>query len=93
MIPTLQEWKKNRPEIWGSYGFQDAFNPSFDETKPSGWVDPSTLGIDQGPIVIMIENYRTGFLWNLMKRNDVFVRGLKRSGFTGGWLEAVAPAH
>ena len=75
------------PEIWGECGFHDAFNPSYDESKPSGWVDPAYLGIDQGPIVIMIENYRSGFLWDLMKRNDVIVRGLKRSGFTGGWLE------
>ncbi|MBX9722590.1 MAG: hypothetical protein K2X81_14425, partial [Candidatus Obscuribacterales bacterium] len=87
IIPTLQEWRKNRPEIWGDCGFQDAFNPSVDESKPSGWVDPSFLGIDQGPIVIMIENYRSGFLWDLMKHNDVFVNGLKRSGFIGPWLK------
>lgn len=88
VIPTLKEWRKNRPEIWGECGFQDAFNPTYDLTKHSGWVDPSYLGIDQGPIVIMTENYRTGFVWNLMKKNDVIVRGLKRSGFNGGWLDA-----
>jgi hypothetical protein len=87
VIPTLKTWREKRPEIWGDCGFHDAFNPSFDESKPSGWVDPSYLGIDQGPIVIMIENYRSGFLWDLMKKNDVIVRGLKRSGFTGGWLD------
>ena len=85
-IPTLRTWRKSRPEIWGDTGFQDAFNPSYDETKPSGWVDPACLGIDQGPIVIMIENYRSQLIWDMMKRNDVIVRGLKRSGFTGGWL-------
>jgi hypothetical protein len=86
IIPTLKTWREKRPELWSECGFHDAFNPSFDESKPSGWVDPSFLGIDQGPIVIMIENHRTGFLWDLMKRNEVFVRGLKRSGFSGGWL-------
>lgn len=85
-INTLKIWRERRPEIWGECGFHDAFNPSYDETKPSGWVDPAFLGIDQGPIVIMIENYRSGFLWDLMKKNDVIVRGLKRSGFEGGWL-------
>ena len=86
IIPTLKKWKENRPEVWGDCGFHDAFNPSWDESKPSGWVDPSYLGIDQGPVIIMLENYRSGFLWNLMKRNDVFLNGLKRSGFSGGWL-------
>lgn len=91
-IATIKNWRKNRPEIWGSCGFYDAFNPSFDETKPSGWVDPSYLGIDQGPIVIMTENYRSGFLWNLMKKNEVIVRGLQRSGFAGGWLDIADPS-
>jgi hypothetical protein len=45
--------------LWGPYGFYDAFNIS------SGWAANSTLAIDQGPIVIMIENYRTQLLWNL----------------------------
>lgn len=88
VIATLQEWRKNRPEIWGACGFQDAFNPTYDVTKPSGWVDTSFLGIDQGPIVLMTENFRSGFVWDLMKKNDVVVRGLKRSGFNGGWLDA-----
>ena len=87
VIPTLKEWRKNRPEIWGGCGFRDAFNPSFDERKPSGWVDSYELAIDQGPIAIMIENYRSGLIWDLMKRNDALARGLKRSGFSGGWLD------
>lgn len=87
VIETLKVWREKRPELWGDCGFHDAFNPSFDESKPSGWVDPSFLGIDQGPIVIMIENYRSGFLWNLMKKNQVILQGLKKSGFHGGWLK------
>lgn len=88
VIGTLKTWKEKRPEIWGDCGFFDAFNPSFDETKPSGWVDSACLGIDQGPIVVMTENYRTQFVWDLMKHNSVLRRGLQRSGFTGGWLAA-----
>ncbi len=88
VIPTLKQWRKKRPEIWGTCGFQDAFNPSYDESKPSGWVDPSFLAIDQGPIVIMIENYRSALIWNLMKNHEVFIRGLKRAGFSGSWLAA-----
>lgn len=53
-------------DIWGEYGFVDAFNYSHD------WIAESFLAIDQGPIIIMIENYRTGLLWeNFMKNNEV----------------------
>ena len=54
----------------------------------SGWFDRDQLGIDQGPIVAMIENYRTGLVWRTMKKNPYVVAGLKRAGFTGGWLDA-----
>lgn len=46
-------------KLWGPYGFYDAFNST------AGWTASSNLAIDQGPIVVMIENYRTGLLWNL----------------------------
>ncbi|MCY7350283.1 MAG: Tat pathway signal protein [Cytophagaceae bacterium] len=52
-----------------------------------GWFDVDYLGIDQGPILLMAENARTGFIWNLMKRNPYIRRGLERAGFTGGWLK------
>jgi len=70
--------------LWKEYGFVDAFNPTFGD---AGWYDHDYLGIDQGPIVVMIENYRNGFVWDVMKKNPYVVRGLKRAGFTGGWLE------
>ena len=68
-------------QLYRHYGFADAFNPTL------GWFDVDYLGIDQGPIVIMIENYRSGLVWKTMKRNPHVVRGLKRAGFTGGWLQ------
>jgi hypothetical protein len=43
-------------------------------------------GLDQGPIVLMIENYRSGFLWRLMRGCPYIVSGLRRAGFSGGWL-------
>lgn len=85
-------------EIYGEYGFLDAFNPSFDfsEAKlhhgritPMGWVDGDYLGIDQGPIVLMIENHRSDFVWNVMRRNPHIRRGLERAGFSGGWMDAL----
>jgi len=51
-----------------------------------GWVDGDYLGIDQGAIVVMMENWRTGLVWSTMQRNPHIRRGLQRAGFTGGWL-------
>jgi hypothetical protein len=49
-------------------------------------VDDEYLGIDQGPILAMIENHRTGMIWSLLREDPVIVRGLCRAGFRGGWL-------
>jgi len=84
--------------IYGQYGFLDAFNPSFTFTDATlhhgkvvpgiGWVDGDYLGIDQGPIVLMIENHRSDLVWRTMRRNPYIRAGLRRAGFTGGWLDA-----
>ena len=62
-------------KIWGEYGFVD----SFDETQ--NWYAKSYLAIDQGPIVVMIENYRTGLLWKLFMSCPEIQNGLKKLGF------------
>jgi hypothetical protein len=81
-VPAIAAMKKRYGDkLYQQYGFVDAFNPTRD------WFDTDYLGIDQGPIVLMIENYRTGFVWNVMKKNPHIVRGLQRAGFRGGWLE------
>jgi hypothetical protein len=64
-----------RTQIWGPYGFKDAFNPSMK------WFATEYLGIDQGPIVLMIENYRTGRIWNVFMHHTAIQRGLTRAGF------------
>ena len=56
------------------------------EEGDGGWVSPWHFGINEGPIVLMIENYRTDFLWRLMRSCPYLVAGLRRAGFTGGWL-------
>jgi len=74
--------------LWREYGFADAYNATFrTPATPHGWVDRDYLGIDQGPIAIMIENLRNGFVWDVVKKNPYIVRGLRRAGFTGGWLD------
>ena len=95
-VPALVEMReKYGDNLFTNYGFLDSFNPTFDlEIKPQhgkiirgvGWFDTDFLGIDQGPIIAMIENYRTGLVWRLMRTNPHIIRGLKRAGFTGGWL-------
>ena len=89
VIPALKAMKnKYRDKLWTKYGFVDAFNPTYlTPSTPNGWFDHDYLGIDQGPIVVMIENARNGFVWEVMKKNAHVVRGLKRAGFTGGWLD------
>ena len=73
--------------LWTKYGFVDAFNPTYiTPSTPHGWFDHDYLGIDQGPIPLMIENYRNGFVWEVMKRNPYIVEGLRKAGFAGGWL-------
>jgi hypothetical protein len=52
-----------------------------------GWFDTDYLGIDQGPIIAMIENYRTDLVWKTMRKNKYIINGLKKAGFTGGWLD------
>jgi len=70
------------------YGFKTTFNATHPEKTASacGWVSPWHYGLNQGPIVLMIENYRSGLFWRL-NRNCSYIRsGLGRAGFTGGWL-------
>jgi hypothetical protein len=82
VLPTERHWLTDRPELFGPLGFKDAFNPTFDPTKPSGWVDPDSLGIDQGPILLMTENYRTGLIWNTMRNDPYLKTALNKAGFT-----------
>lgn len=75
------------------YGFKASFNPTHPERShnPHGWVSPWHFGINQGPIVLMIENYRTGLLWNLTRSCPYIVDGLRKAGFKGGWLGSTNP--
>ena len=93
-------------DLYGPYGFRDAFNPSFPKDLPSktgahtekaGWVSSEYLGIDQGPILIGLENYRSGFVWDMFNRSPVTGPLVKKAflaaGFqpvaeAGNWLKA-----
>jgi hypothetical protein len=89
VIPTVQHFAQMDLGMTAKYGFKPSFNQTFAvPDSPTGWwVTPCHFGIDQGPVVLMIENYRTGLLWNIMGRCPAVVAGLRRAGFSGGWLE------
>lgn len=89
VLPTLRYFI-NHIELQQAedYGFKATFNPTYPANSGSehGWVSPWNYGLNQGPIILMIENYRSGFLWQLMRQCRYIVNGLRRAGFTGGWL-------
>lgn len=102
VIPTIRAFRSRYGEhLYQRYGFLDAVNQSFTFTdvpmthgrlvENLGWVANDYLGIDQGTIVAMIENYRSGLLWQIMQRNPYIRTGLERAGFTGGWLSRPVP--
>ena len=70
------------------YGFKATFNATYpmQAANSYAWVSPWHYGLNQGPVVLMIENYRTELLWRLTKRCSYVVTGLRRAGFKGGWL-------
>ncbi len=87
VLPTIQRFVSLDLGMTDSYGFKTSFNPTYEvEGSCCGWVSPHYFGIDQGPLVLMIENYRSGLLWSLTKRCAPIVTGLRRAGFRDGWL-------
>ena len=89
VVPSLRYYReKLNLHAANPYGFRATYNPTFPERGDSrwGWVSPHHYGINQGPIVIMVENDRTELVWRLMRSCPYVVAGLRRAGFRGGWL-------
>ena len=81
-MAALKHWYNDmKPKTWGPYGFYDAFNLQED------WYPPRYLAIDQGPIIVMMENYRTGLLWKLFMSCPEIKTGLSKLGFESPWLK------
>jgi len=89
VLPALQYFDDLNLRAENPYGYKSTFNATFAKgsKEAPGWVAPWHLGLNQGPIVLMIENYRSGLIWNLMRQCPYLVGGLRRAGFSGGWLE------
>jgi hypothetical protein len=88
VMPTIANLWRLRLGGPHRYGSKTTFNPTFpDPSGPAhGWVSPWHCGLNQGPIVLMIENYRSGLVWQLVRSSRAIVAGLRAAGFTGGWL-------
>jgi hypothetical protein len=81
-MAAMKHWYKElKDSLWGPYGFYDAFS----ETK--NWFPPHYLAIDQGPVVVMMENHRSGLLWNLFMSCPEIIEGLKKLGFQSPWIK------
>jgi hypothetical protein len=88
VLPTIRHFNDMRVGASSPYGFESTFNPTYPDTASEalGWVCPLVYGIDQGALALMIENYRTGLIWKLMREVVPIRTGLERAGFEGGWL-------
>jgi hypothetical protein len=87
VLPTIRNFAQLDLGMLEPYGFKATFNRTFPiQEADRGWVSPWHFGIDQGPIILMIENYRKGLLWRLMQCCPSIVTGLRRAGFRNGWL-------
>ena len=68
-------------KIWGAYGFADGFS------EEHNWYATTHLAIDEGPIITMIENYRSGLIWKLFMNIPDVQNGLKKLGFKSPWIK------
>ena len=79
---AMKHWYKDmNKKLYGQYGFYDAFS------ETDNWFPQRYLAIDQGPIIIMIENYRSGLLWKLFMSCPEIQNGLKKLGFNSPWIK------
>ncbi len=77
VLPAIKSMnKKYGKQLWGKYGYYDSFNPT------AKWFNDDYIGIDQGPMLMMIENFRTGLVWEYMMKDPVIQQGLNKLGYT-----------
>ena len=76
VLPTIRSINERYGnKLWDKYGYFDSFNPT------AKWFNADYIGIDQGPMLIMIENFRTGLVWNYVMKDPVIQKGLNKLGF------------
>lgn len=89
VMPTIEYFHRMPLCETDPYGFKASFSLAYKVPGPEekSWVSPHHFGINEGPTVIMLDNYLYDFTWQLLRSNDYLRLGLQRAGFTGGWLD------
>jgi hypothetical protein len=85
-LSALRHFCARYPEMIRDWRLPSGFNPTLSGSGPAGWVSDGYFGLDQGILVLMIENHRSRLIWSLMRRCPYIRSGLGSAGFTGGWL-------
>lgn len=85
-LSAVRHFLELYPEWKDTWRLPSGFNRSAPGADSRGWISEGYFGLDQGLVVLMIENYRSGLIWKLMRNSLPIRTGLKRAGFTGGWL-------
>ncbi|MEO5629811.1 MAG: glucoamylase family protein [Thermomonas sp.] len=79
------------PEIIREGRMTSGINPGYSTAMRKTWISEGHFGLDQGIVVLMIENHRSGLVWRLMRQCPYLVAGLRAAGFRGGWLNRAVP--
>src|SRR5688572_23275703 len=93
VLSTLQHCAARYPKMETEYGLDCSVNPTFPSrgSGGAGWISDNHFALDQGPVILMIENHRSELIWRLMRSCPYVVMGLRRAGFAGGWLTGRPP--
>ncbi|HET6493680.1 MAG TPA: glucoamylase family protein [Burkholderiales bacterium] len=86
VLSAANAMQRRYPEMRPDHRYASSFNPGLIDAAGQCWVSAGHYGLDQGIVTMMIENYRTELIWRLMRKCSHIVAGLRRAGFTGGWL-------
>jgi hypothetical protein len=86
VLPAVRYLCERYSEVAGLCGLISSFNLAFPSTSRNGWRSLGNFGLDQGIAVLMIENFRSQLIWNLMRQCSYIKTGLRCAGFRGGWL-------
>ncbi len=87
VLPTMEHFLTTDVGKRTPCGFAASFNPMFPSSSPLHfWRSKDNYGLNHGPLILMVENFRSGLIWRLMRNCQPVVRGLQRAGFSGGWL-------
>jgi hypothetical protein len=86
VLSATNAMQRRYPEMRPDHRYASSFNPGLIDTAGQCWVSAGHYGLDQGIVTMMIENHRTELIWRLMRKCSHVVAGLRRAGFTGGWL-------